>query len=87
MKLAVRFIAILSFRCGSFPACNSHCEVQSTVNVDPPVASVTAAPATPLPSRTASFSFSGSEGTDSFQCQLYGSAVADGNYTACTSPR
>ena len=61
--------------------------MQSTVDVSAPSATITAQPATPSANSTATFAFGCSEGTALFECQLTGSATADGNYTACRSPQ
>ncbi len=57
------------------------------MSVPSPAATILTSPPTPTNNNTAQFTFTGAAGTVSYQCQLYGSTTADGNYTACTSPK
>lgn len=61
--------------------------LQISVSVASPGAMIVNMPSQLTRNGTAEFSFDGDDGTASFQCQLYGSSSADGNYTDCTSPR
>lgn len=60
--------------------------LQSSVSVEAPAAGITVAPPTITASRSVRFEFKGPDETAFFQCQLYGSTSADGNYTTCASP-
>src|SRR6266851_1267825 len=65
------------------PAGNASTPVSATWTIDltPPVASITASPANPTNQTTASFSFSSSKPGSTFSCKLDSGAAA-----ACTSP-
>jgi hypothetical protein len=54
-----------------------------TVDTQPPDTTITAGPAGPVSSTSASFSFTSSENGSSFQCRLDGAA----NFSSCTSPQ
>jgi hypothetical protein len=53
-----------------------------TVDATPPNTNITAAPSSPTNATTADFSFTSTEGSSTFQCQIDG-----GSFSTCTSPK